>query len=65
MFRLNDRYALDGRDPDSSSGIMRCRGRFDRTWGPVRPVLGIIRYMSSMNTRRKLRVAGHLDRHRP
>jgi deoxyribodipyrimidine photo-lyase len=64
MFRLNDRYALDGRDPNSSSGIMWCLGRFDRAWGPVRPVFGTIRYMSSASTRRKLRVAGYLERYR-
>ena len=37
MVLLNDRYALDGRDPNSYSGVFWCLGRFDRAWGPERP----------------------------
>ncbi len=51
---LNDRYALDGRDPNSYSGILWCYGRYDRAWGPVRPIFGTVRYMSSENTAKKL-----------
>jgi len=32
MIELNDRYALDGRDPNSYSGILWCLGRHDRPW---------------------------------
>ncbi|MFT7617616.1 MAG: deoxyribodipyrimidine photo-lyase [Planctomycetota bacterium] len=53
---LNDRYALDGRDPNSISGVSWCFGRFDRAWGPERPIFGKIRYMTSQNTMRKLRL---------
>jgi deoxyribodipyrimidine photo-lyase len=60
MFVLNDKYALDGRDPNSDSGIFWCLGRYDRAWGPERPVFGKIRYMSSDNTRRKLSLDGYL-----
>jgi deoxyribodipyrimidine photo-lyase len=45
MIRLNNRYALDGRDPSSHAGIQWCLGKFDRPW-QRRPVLGTIRYMS-------------------
>ena len=62
MLHLNDRYALDGRDPNSVSGITWVMGRYDRPWGPEREVFGKIRYMSSDNTRRKLRVKGYLER---
>jgi len=62
MLELNDRYALDGRDPNSLSGIGWVLGRFDRPWGPERPVFGKVRYMSSANTRRKLKVAGYVER---
>ncbi len=62
MLRLNDRYALDGRDPNSISGITWCLGRFDRPFGPERPVFGKVRYMSSENTRRKLRLRDYLAR---
>ncbi len=60
MFELNDRYALDGRDPNSISGIHWVLGRYDRAWGPERPIFGKVRYMSSESTRRKLRVKGYL-----
>ena len=62
MFELNNRWALDGRDPNSTSGICWTLGRYDRAWGPERPVFGKIRYMTSRNTRRKLRVSAYLDR---
>lgn len=62
LFALNDRWALDGRDPNSSSGIGWILGRFDRAWGPERPVFGTVRYMTSDSARRKLRLRGWLDR---
>ncbi len=65
MIELNDRWALDGRDPNSASGIFWCLGRYDRPWAPARPVFGTIRYMSSENTRRKLRLKGYLRRYGP
>ncbi len=63
MLELNDRYALDGRDPNSLSGIFWTLGRYDRAWGPERPIFGKVRYMSSKNTRRKLRVQDYLRRY--
>ncbi len=54
MIELNNRFALDGRNPNSYSGIFWCLGRYDRAWGPERPIFGKIRYMSSDSTRRKL-----------
>ncbi|HEX3530026.1 MAG TPA: deoxyribodipyrimidine photolyase [Thermoanaerobaculia bacterium] len=62
MIELNNRYALDGRDPNSASGIFWCLGRYDRPWPPERPVFGSIRYMSSESTRRKLKVDGYVAR---
>ena len=62
MLHLNDRWALDGRDPNSASGIFWCLGRYDRPWAPERPIFGMIRYMSSENTVRKLRLKGYLRR---
>ena len=50
---LNNKYALDGRDPNSYSGILWCFGLFDRPWAPERTVFGSVRYMSSENTARK------------
>jgi deoxyribodipyrimidine photo-lyase len=61
MVHLNNKYALDGRDPNSYSGIFWCLGRFDRPWGPKRPRFGSVRYMSSASTRRKLELARYLE----
>jgi len=45
LIHLNDKWALDGRDPSSYGGIQWCFGKFDRPWGE-RPVWGTIRSMS-------------------
>jgi len=63
LVELNNRYAIDGRDPNSYSGIFWVLGRYDRAWGPERPVFGKVRYMSSANTRRKLDVNEYLARY--
>ncbi|MCB1057317.1 MAG: deoxyribodipyrimidine photolyase [Acidobacteria bacterium] len=65
MIELNNRYALDGRDPNSYSGIFWVLGRYDRAWGPEREVFGKIRYMSCDNTRRKLHMERYLERYGP
>jgi len=48
------RYALDGRDPNTHAGVLWCFGKHDRPWAPVRPIFGMIRYMSSEATRKKV-----------
>jgi len=62
MIELNDKWALDGRDPNSYTGIFWVLGRHDRAWGPERPIFGKVRYMSSANTARKLKVEEYLNR---
>jgi deoxyribodipyrimidine photo-lyase len=56
MIELNNKYAVDGRNPNSYAGIFWVLGRYDRPWGPERPIFGKIRYMSSANTARKVKV---------
>jgi deoxyribodipyrimidine photo-lyase len=63
MMELNNKYALDGRDPNSYSGIFWCLGRYDRPWGPERPVFGTVRYMSSENTSRKFPVREYIRKY--
>ena len=63
MIELNNRFALDGRDPNSYTGIFWVLGRHDRAWGPERPVFGKIRFMSSANTARKYRVRDYLEKY--
>lgn len=60
MTRLMNRYALDGRDPNSYSGYAWTLGRYDRPWAPERAIFGTVRYMSSTNTVKKLRMKNYL-----
>lgn len=62
MIQLNNRYAIDGRDPNSYSGIFWVLGRYDRAWGPERPIFGKIRYMTSDSTARKHSLKDYLKR---
>ena len=61
MVHLNNKYAVDGRNPNSYSGIFWCLGRYDRAWGPERPIFGKVRYMTSDNTARKFSVKKYLS----
>ena len=61
MIELNNKYALDGQDPNSYCGISWVLGRYDRPWGPERPIFGKVRYMSSENTARKLNLEQYLE----
>jgi deoxyribodipyrimidine photo-lyase len=60
--RLNDRYELDGRDPNGYAGIAwAIGGKHDRAWGPERPVYGKIRYMSLASTSRKFNSRAYIE----
>jgi deoxyribodipyrimidine photo-lyase len=63
LIQLNNKYALDGRDPNSYSGIFWCLGRYDRPWGPERAIFGKVRYMSSENTARKFSVKNYVRKY--
>lgn len=60
LIHLNNKYAVDGRNPNSYSGIFWCFGRYDRAWGPERSIFGKIRFMSSDSTRKKLQLNEYL-----
>ena len=62
MLHVNNRWALDGRNPNSTSGITWVMGRYDHAW-QERPVLGKVRPMSSAATARKIRVDGYVARY--
>lgn len=55
MIHLHDRYALDGRDPNTYTNILWCFGLHDRAWFE-RPIFGLMRYMSLEGMRRKTKV---------
>jgi deoxyribodipyrimidine photo-lyase len=63
LVELNNKYAIDGRDPNSQSGIFWVFGRYDRAWGPERPIFGTVRYMSSESTMKKLHLKSYLLRY--
>ena len=61
--RLNDRYFLDGRDPNGYTGIAwAIGGKHDRPWGPRREVFGTVRYMSGAGMKRKFDVKAYIER---
>ena len=61
LIHLNDKYALDGCDPNSYAGIQWCFGKFDRPFAE-RPVWGTIRPMSLVRARSKYDLDGYLSR---
>lgn len=61
---LNNKWSLDGNNPNSFSGVSWCFGRYDRAWFE-RDIFGKIRYMSSDSTRRKFPLAAYLERYAP
>ena len=62
MISLNDRWAVDGRDPNSYGGIGWVCGKFDRGW-TERAVYGKVRCMMSPNTRRKVKAEAYVQRY--
>jgi deoxyribodipyrimidine photo-lyase len=59
---LNDRYELDGRDPNGYTGVLwSIGGLHDRPWRE-RPVYGKVRYMNLNGARRKFDVQRYIQR---
>ena len=58
---LNHKYALDGRDPSSYSGILWCFGKYDRPFYR-RPIFGTVRYMSLTAAAKKFNVPDYIAR---
>ncbi|WP_027721663.1 deoxyribodipyrimidine photo-lyase [Maridesulfovibrio zosterae] len=62
VIALNDRYALDGRDPNGYVGALwSVAGLHDRAW-KKRPVFGSIRYMNERGCRRKFDVDAYIKK---
>ena len=59
MFRLHSIYALDGRDPNTATGILWCFGLHDRPW-TERPIFGQLRYMSYDGMKRKTDIEAYI-----
>jgi deoxyribodipyrimidine photo-lyase len=61
LVHLNDKYALDGRDPNSYAGIQWCFGKFDRPFAE-RALWGTIRPMSLERAHAKYDIADYIQR---
>lgn len=59
--RLNNRYFLDGRDPNSYAGVGWVFGVHDRPW-PERPVFGKVRSMTASGLERKCDIRAYVQR---
>jgi deoxyribodipyrimidine photo-lyase len=58
---LNNRYFLDGRDPNSYAGVAWIYGVHDRAWAE-RPIFGKVRYMAASGLERKCDIKGYVQK---
>ncbi len=61
LVHLNNKYALDGRDPNSYAGILWCFGKHDRPWFE-REIFGTLRYMTSNSMAKKFKAKDYIAR---
>lgn len=59
--QLNNRYSLDGFDPNSFAGVAWCFGKHDRPW-KERSIFGMIRYMNDKGLIRKFKMEPYLEK---
>ncbi|MEO7650316.1 MAG: deoxyribodipyrimidine photo-lyase [Bryobacteraceae bacterium] len=59
MVYIHDRWALDGRDPNTYTNILWCFGLHDRPW-QERAIFGKVRYMTLDGMRRKTNVDAYI-----
>jgi len=60
---LNNKYEIDGRDPNGYAGVAWCFGKHDRPW-KERPVFGMVRYMNAAGLERKFAMGAYLGKNR-
>jgi deoxyribodipyrimidine photo-lyase len=61
MLAINNKYFLDGRDPNSYAGVSWVFGVHDRAWFE-RPIFGKIRYMAASGLERKCDIRGYVKK---
>lgn len=59
--QLNNKYNLDGRDPNGYAGVAWCFGKHDRPWGE-RAIFGMVRYMNDKGLKRKFDMDKYLEK---
>lgn len=57
---LNNKYFIDGRDPNCYAGVAWCFGKHDRAW-TERSVFGKLRYMNDKGLERKFNIQKYVD----
>lgn len=63
MAFLMNKYALCGRNPNAWAGYLWTLGRYDRPWGPKRPVFGTVRYLSSTLAAKRPEMKAFMERY--
>lgn len=58
---LNNKYELDGRDPNSFAGVAWCFGKHDRPW-TRRNIFGTVRYMNDKGLERKCDIRAYVNK---
>jgi deoxyribodipyrimidine photo-lyase len=58
---LNNKYELDGRDPNGYAGVAWCFGKHDRPW-KEREIFGKVRFMNSAGLQRKFDMDRYLQK---
>ncbi len=61
LLEQNDKYELDGRDPNGYTGVAWCFGKHDRPW-TERAVFGKVRYMNAAGLKRKFAIDTYIRR---
>lgn len=61
LIYLNDKYSLDGRDPNGYAGIAWVFGKHDRPW-VEREIFGKVRYMNDKGLERKFYMEDYLKK---
>jgi len=58
---LNNKYELDGRDPNGYTGVAWCFGKHDRAW-KERPIFGKVRFMNDNGLKKKYDMEKYIQR---
>lgn len=61
LLYLNNKFELDGRDPNAYAGVAWCFGKHDRPW-QRRPIYGSVRYMNAAGLERKFDMKAYVKK---
>ncbi|MCC7300956.1 MAG: deoxyribodipyrimidine photolyase, partial [Verrucomicrobia bacterium] len=61
LLAINNKYFLDGRDPNSYAGVAWVFGKHDTAW-QERPIFGKVRYMNAAGLERKCDINAYVEK---